>query len=350
MADLSPSTLRDEGGFALALVVLLLFAIGVLGTTGYQIAVAASDLATQKNEAQHAQSIARAGLQQYMATQLGVPTDTVTYSLEGGDAIVTSRLIARTSDVISLYMVKSEGVYLDPVSSSSPARRTLYQFAEHRQVMLDFDAVLVMASGSVLVNSGGLVDGGDFAGAGECEQAQLNIGGVLLGSGTATYSGSDVDGSPDSLSVGSYEAVIDSLGLTWEVFTDPNFPVDFQDQWPGATYADSFKVTRFSGDLSATSAESGSGLLIVQGNFRPGYEFWWKGIIMAESMTPNTAGKGTGKTFWLEGVVVTGLDNLSLNLTLAKEANIEFERCWAYEAASKVAYFRPVKNAWWEGN
>jgi hypothetical protein len=341
---------REECGFALALVVLLLFAVGVLGTTGYQIAVLSSDLAVQGKEGQRAHSIARAGLQLYMATQMGLPADTMTYSLEGGDAVVTSRFMAQISDTISLYLVKSEGIYLDPISASSAARRTLFQFAEHREVPLDFEAALVMASGDLDVKSNGTVDGNDQASSGDCSQNGFDTGGVLLGSGSASYNGSDLDGSPVEASVGSFQAVLDSLGLTWDVFNDANFTPDYEDRWPPSLYYDSFKVTRFTGSKSARWNNSGSGLLIVQGDLKPKQGFFWRGIIMAGRVKPKTKGSSWKQTYTLEGVVVAGLDNAGDKLKVTRYATIEFNRCYAYQAGSKVAYFRPVKNSWWEGS
>jgi hypothetical protein len=339
----------DERGFALALVVLLLFAVGVLGTTGYQIAVLSSGLAIQGKEGQRAHSIARAGLQRYMATQMGIPDDTMTYSIEDGDAVVTSRFIAQTSDTISLYLVKSEGVYLDPVSTSSAARRTLYQFAEHREVPLDFEAALVMASGDLDVKSNGTVDGDDQD-SGGCSQSSYDTGGVMLGSGTAKFSGSDLHGSPDSTRLGSFQAVLDTLGLTWDVFSDANFTPDYQNRWPPSMYDDSFKVTRFTGNKTARWWNSGSGLLIVQGDFKPKEGFYWRGIIMAGRLKPWTSGSSWKKTYTLRGVVVAGLNGNGSKLTVTRYGTIEFDICYAYEAAEKVGYFRPVKDAWWEGN
>jgi len=107
-------------------------------------------------------------------------------------------------------------------------------------------------------------------------------------------------------------------------------------------------VTRFTGDVAATSSNNGTGLLIVEGDFQPGFEFSWRGIILAGSMTPS-GGSGEGRTFTIAGVVATGLDNAGLALTLQNEASLDFDRCAAYEASSKVSYFRPLKNAWWEG-
>ncbi len=118
-----------RGGFVLALVVLLRFGIGVAGAAGYQIVFNEALLSVHAKETQTALSIARAGLRSYIGKQIGVHEDTVTYSIEGGDAVVTARLVAEIDDFETLYLLRSEGVYTDPTFTGSAARRTVYQYA-----------------------------------------------------------------------------------------------------------------------------------------------------------------------------------------------------------------------------
>lgn len=347
---------RDEEGFALFLVVILLFTVGVLGATGYQIAVLSSDLALQGKEGQRALSIARAGVQRYMA-RIGVPADTATYSMDGGDAVVTSRLVAQTSDTTSMYLVKGEGVYLDPASENTPARRVVYQFAERREVPFDFEAVITLASGSLVVQSNGRVDGDDQASNGACSQTSVDIAGAMVGPGSVTYSGSALEGSPDTIragapdpfSVGTYQAVIDSIGIAWDVLTDPAYTPDFEDRWPTGVAADSFPVIRFNGNRTASGWQSGRGVLIVDGVFRPMLYFDWEGIILAEEIRPVTSGYSWYDSYRVDGIVVSGLGGGAGTWTVTQYADIEYNRCHAYRAARSLGYFRPVEDAWWEG-
>ena len=89
-----------RGGFVLALVVLLLFGIGVAGAAGYQIVFNEALLSVHAKETQTALSIARAGLRSYIGKQIGVHQDIVTYSINGGDAVVTARLVAPRSMIL----------------------------------------------------------------------------------------------------------------------------------------------------------------------------------------------------------------------------------------------------------
>jgi len=341
---------EEEGGFALFLVVILLFTVGVLGATGYQVAVLSSELALQGKEGQRALSIARAGIQRYVVEQIGVPADTVTYALNDGDAVVTSRLIAKKSDTVAVYLLKSEGIYVDPVSVSTPARRTIFQFAEHRNAPLDFEAVATLASGSMVVESGGTVSGIDQASIGACEEQSVDIMGVLSGGGSLSFSGNDVAGSPDSLTLDSYGAVIDSLGLYWDVLTDPNYTPDFENSWPSGIPADSFPVVRFTRNTTARLSQSGRGVLIVEGNLTPRSGFSWRGIVLAEDITPQTSGFFFwNKLYSLQGLVVTGLGGGGGTWTVTDYGTISYDRCDAYAAGRSLGYFRPVDDAWWEG-
>jgi len=344
------ATAHEREGFALFVVVILLFAVGVLGATGYQVAVLSSELSLQGKEGQRALSVARAGVQRYMTEQRGVPADTATYAMNDGDAIVTSRLVAQTSDTVSLYLLKSEGIYVDPISDNSAARRTVYQFAEQRVVPFDFEAVVTLTSGSLVVSSNGTVDGDDQASGGACEQDREDIAGALIGSGSVTYSGNDLDGSPDTTRIGSYASVIDSIGLAWDILTDPSFTPDYDDRWPGFLPFDSFPVVRFSGNKTARWGESGRGVLIVEGKLTPRSGFSWQGIVMAEEITPRTNGFFWNQIYSFRGLVVTGLGDSGGNWEVTQYASVVYDRCDAYDAGRSLAYFRPIGDAWWEGS
>ena len=129
VGDRGEEAIEDpRGGFVLALVVLLLFGIGVASAVGYQVVLNESVLSVHGKETQTALSIARAGLRSYMSKQLGVHDTIVTYSIEGGDAVVTARLVAEVDGHESLYLISSEGVYTDPAFKGSAARRTVHQY------------------------------------------------------------------------------------------------------------------------------------------------------------------------------------------------------------------------------
>ena len=213
---------------------------------------------------------------------------------------------------------------------------------------LDFEAAIILASGSLTVESGGDVEGRDQARNNDCEQNSVDIMGALSGGGAITYGGNDLTGSPDTLTLASYQAVMDSIGLLWDVYTDPNFTPDFDDRWPSGISSDSFPVVRFTRNKTVRSGQSGRGVLIVEGSLRPQSSFNWQGIILAEDVLPQTSGGSGRQSYTLEGIVVTGLGGSGTNWTVTQYATIEYNRCYAYQAARSLGYFRAVDDAWWE--
>ncbi len=176
-----------------------------------------------------------------------------------------------------------------------------------------------------------------------------DVAGLLFANAPAAWDGVGIMGAPDTIRAGSYDAVLDELGLSWDVLTDPAFPVDFQDTWPGQGIpADSFPVVRFSSSVTATSAASGRGVLIVQGELRPESGFTWAGIVLAERLVPLTAGALSAPTYTILGVTVVGLDDSDALLTVTAGADILYHRCFAHGAGNSIAYFRPIDDAWWE--
>ena len=259
-----------KGGFVLALVVLLLWGIGVAGAAGYQIVLSEALLSVHAKETQTALSIARAGLRSYIGKQIGVHEDTVTYSIEGGDAVVSARLVSVIDDFETLYLLRSEGVYTDPTFTGSAARRTVNQYAVKREVALNHVAMMTQVTGDLLVRTNAHVDGNDNAGAFACEQASVDITALIMGSGALTIQGGDpLSGpNPEVVYAGSAAAALDSIGIDWAVLTDADFPVDYEDVWPScALPADSFTVTRFNGNLTTPASPCGRGVLIVTGGF-----------------------------------------------------------------------------------
>ena len=332
-----------RGGFVLALVVLLLFGIGVAGAAGYQVVLSEALLSVHAKETQTALSIARAGLRSYIGKQIGIHDDTVIYSIEGGDAVVTARLVSVIDDFQTLYLLESEGVYTDPTFTVSPCRRTVFQYAVKREVALNHVAMMTQVTGDLYVEDDAHVDGQEEAGAG-CPQASVDIIGVMMGSGTLSIeSGSPIEGAPISVSLGSSTTALEAIGINWAVLTDTNFPVDYEDMWPScALPADSFTVTRFNGNLSAPSSVCGQGVLIVTGDFTGGDGFQWDGILLAGHIVT------TNNNYRIDGLFVGGLDGNGTLTRLDDNTHIDYHRCYAFQAGKRLSHFEMVGSTWWE--
>ncbi len=334
-----------RGGFVLALVVLLLFGIGVAGAAGYQVVLNEALLSVHAKETQTALSIARAGLRSYIGKQIGVHDDTVTYSIDGGDAVVTARLVSRIDDFKTLYLLGSEGVYTDPTFIGSAARRTVYQYAVKREVALNHLATMTQVTGNLDVWPNAHIDGNDDAGVAACEQASVDITAAMMGSGAATVLGGDPTDGPDPevVSLGSAAAALDAIGIDWAVLTDPIFPVDYEDTWPScALPADSFTVTRFNGNLTTPGSVCGQGVLIVTGNFTGGVGLQWNGILFAGYIVD------TDNDYRINGLVVGGLDGNGTATAFRNDTHIDYHRCYAFDAGKRLSHFEPVGSTWWE--
>ena len=334
-----------RAGFVLALVVLLLFAIGIAGAAGYQVVLNEAQLAVHAKETQRALSIARAGLHRYIANEVGVHEDTVTYSIEDGDAVVSARLVAEVDDFETLYLLSSEGVYTDPTVSGTAARRTVHQFAVKREIALNHVAMMTQVTGDLYVQNDAHIDGNDGASLGACQQSSVDLTALIMGSGLASIQPPDpIDGpNPEVVSLGSAEAALNAIGIDWDVLTDPDFPVDYENTWPScALPADSFTVTRFNGNVTGPSPVCGQGVLIVKGNFSADAGFQWDGILLAGYIvdTPNN--------YRIDGLVVGGLDGNGTATAFRDNTHIDYHRCYAFQAGKRLSHFQPMGSTWWE--
>ena len=142
----TPDTTRQ--GFALALVVLLLFAIAVAGATGYRAVRTEFFQSQQSSEAGLALAVAEAGLQWFIGGQRGLVPDTMEYNLNGGTAIITTRKVAELSDEEDLYLVTSEGTYTDPRYPQIPAVRIVSQYTIYKKIPMNTLAPLIRSRSS----------------------------------------------------------------------------------------------------------------------------------------------------------------------------------------------------------
>ncbi len=338
----------DQRGFALALVVLLLFAISMLGAAGYQILRTEASQAQQYAELTQALAVADAGLRWYTGSQRGTVRDSTTYNINGGTAVITTRKVATLSEEEDLYLVSSEGVYTDPRLPQIPARRTVSQYAIYEKIPLRNLAPFMTTSDTVRVRDYARVYAVDQALPGECAGAPAGpLAGVLAVRAAVASGGGVISGSPAALPSGTFQAAVDTVGFDWSIFSDPTFPVDYDGTWPNfwSLPADSFPVVRVNGDLSASWSRWGRGVLIVTGRLRiPDLSFWhWNGIVVAGAID-NVA---TWGWFDLRGTLVGGLGAPMGILVLAR-GNLYAHSCYVERAGLSLAHLTPLGNSWWE--
>ena len=139
---------RDEGGFVLALVVLMLFAISVAGAAGYLVVNTEFSMARYSQQGAEAETVARAGLHRFVAEQLGVVGDSVSYAIGNGVALITTRKVAEIDSLDHVYYVRSEGTVTDVLQPGTPARRVVGAYAHYRRRPLKHWGALVVPAAS----------------------------------------------------------------------------------------------------------------------------------------------------------------------------------------------------------
>jgi hypothetical protein len=336
-----------QGGFALALVVLMLFAIAMAGVTGYQAVSTELVLSTQNRDGQKALSVARAGLQRFLGEQIGaVVGDSVSYAIGDGFAAVTTRRVVRKDARNHLYYIRSTGLVADPSAPANPARRSVATYAWHRLYPVPLKGALWVSGGTLELTSNAwgpaVVDGFDHSTPSDCPGGgTAGTAGVVRGDSLITSGGTYV-GNPDSVGYAGFSAMYDTVGIRWDVLSSPSFPVDFENAMPDFTGLppESFPIVRFDGSYFGEG--SGRGVLIVGGTFWPGWGSW-DGIILAGTLGPALF------DFQLDGMLIAGLDGANPSVQLYA-GDYDFHACNAAKASAALSYLEVVDRAIFEIN
>lgn len=348
---------RDDAraGFALALVVLMLFAIAVAGITGYQLVGTELALSTQNRDALKALSVAHAGLQRFLGEQVGAVVDSASYAIGDGVATVTARRVVAKDSLNHLYYIRATGTVADPRTPSNPARRTVGTYAWQRLAPIPLKGALWVSGGALQISYSGYfgtiahVDGYDHATLADCAGGgTAGTAGVVRGGTVSTSGGATYVGNPPSVGYAGFAAVYDSVGIRWDVLTSPSFPVDFEGVMPdfGLLPADSFPIVRFNEGLTADYTH-GRGVLLVKGTFVPGYDFQWDGIILAGRL--GNVGSSYGAPPHIQGMLIGGLNGSNPDATL-QSGVYDYHSCNAYKADRALSYLEVIDKAIFEIN
>jgi len=332
----------ERGGFVLVFVVLMLFAISVAAATGYLIVSSEFSMARNASDGAEALAVARAGLERFVAEQLGVVGDSVSYALGDGVALITTRKLYAEDATTDMYYIRSEGTVTDIRTPATPARRVVGSYAlHHRSPLRHFGAIVTSAS-TVIAQSGGYVSGHDNR-AFECSAgAGTSITGAISEFQILMDSLSTIEGSPGGeVWSGGYTQVLDSIGLRWDVLSDPDFPVDFDGVWPNFAMlpSDSFPVVRMTGWVSA--APVGRGVLIIDGMFDADAAFHWDGIVLAKDIDDIIEGQ-------VHGLVVGGLEANNFYPTVYWRGQALYHSCFAADANESLSYLELIDNTVFE--
>ena len=335
---------NERSGFVLPFVVLMLFAISVTGATGYLIVNSEFSMAKHSRDGAEALAVARAGLERFVAEQIGVVGDSISYALGDGVALVTTRKLFAADSVTDYYYVRSEGTVTDIFAPNTPARRVVGAYAIHRRRPLAHHSIVILGANVLEVDNGGSIDAEDRDSPSDCPGG----GATTITGGIARVSvieddEDDIEGNPDrEIWPGGTAAILDSIGLRWDVLSDPDFPVDYHNTWPNFSSlpSDSFPVVRRTGWVYTNVR--GRGLLIIDGMFDPGFAFHWDGIILAGDVDDIIQGH-------IDGLFVGNLDGVTYP-TIEFRTDAHYHSCDAYSANETLSYLELIENTVFEAN
>jgi hypothetical protein len=337
---------RDERrGFVLAFVVFMLFAISVTGATGYMMVASEWEMSNHSGQGAEALTVARAGLERFVAEQIGAVGDSVSYALGDGVALITTRKLYEQDSLTHVYYVRSEGTVDDIFSPNSPARRVVGGYAVHHKRPLAHHAMVMIGANRIDVANGGEIDSIDRDNAVTCTGGGATpITGAIAAITVTEADANDIQGVPDwEIWSGGSSEIVDSIALRWDVLSDPDFPVEFENTLPdfGSIPSDSFPIIRYTGWVYANF--TGRGLLIIDGVFDPGSSFTWDGIVLAKHTDDIIQGH-------LDGFLVAGLEGPNMYSTVDYRMRTHFHSCDLNGANETLSYMELLENTIFEGS
>jgi hypothetical protein len=342
----------QRGGFVLVLVVMMLFAISVASAASYLVVNTEFDMARHADEGEEALAVARAGLQRFVAEQLGVVGDSVTYAVGTGVALITTRMLAVENSNTDLYFIKSVGSVSNIFTPSSPARRVVGAYAyHHRRPLPNLAAMVTTAASAGAGNAGvaGIVTGNDQNADGDCAAAAgagPNITGAIARSSTVATG--TLQGSPAGQSGGSYSTytnIYNAVDLRWDVLSHASFPVDFENVQPNwaSLPSDSFPVVRVTTTPFTGAGWNGRGVLIVTGELDVVSSFYWNGIVLAGAVDDINEGH-------IDGMLVGGLaaQNPKSPVVFENGGWVRYYSCNVWDANESISYMELLADTEWE--
>jgi hypothetical protein len=190
------------------------------------------------------------------------------------------------------------------------------------------------------------VDGNDHNSVSDCVGGGApSIPGIIARYSTGALNNADLEGSPPGLTwSGGFSEIYDSVGLRWDILSDPDFPIEFDGVLPNyaSIPADSFPVVRVSGYFNPGSSWSGRGLLIVAGELDARASFVWEGIVLAGAVDDIHEGH-------IRGMLVAGLDGPNYYDDVYWRGTLRYYSCNVYGANETLSYLELVENTEVEG-
>lgn len=345
---------RSEAGFALPLAVFVTTVLTLLLVAVLSKLTGDLMLARSSGNAVSAETIARSGLQKYLATRTERPPegDSVRVNVPGGFADVRAYAVRKPADTLAnwLLIVRSTGHVIHPSLGADPqSERTIAQYAQWQTGRMDILAAFTAANG--LKKKGGSTI--DIRGADQSTCGGETVPGVRVPQG-GDPGNSGID--PNPLVGGTGRDVALATNLDWPALFGGGFTAEYTPPGPAVTMDGTFSTQLVVGNatLGGGMVTTGTGLLIVTGDLTIQSTFWapmttWNGIIIVGGTIDFKA-----TTTQINGMAISGLDkqlpegavppeNLGgSNLTV----NIWHHSCYIQQSLERLTGFAPIANGW----
>ncbi len=281
---------KDEGGFALLTVLLLLIGVTALASAGFLVSDSDYRVSQNHRSSVHAFLAANGGLYEYVGDQK-TPDTPLVYAYTTGKADVGPQQLLDLGDGRVLYRIASQATYDAP--EGGRATYGVSTTAIHAISSFDVTAPIVSLTALHKTGGAGELKGEDNSQDGDCDGAKMpEIAGVAVPNGGYDQNGGSPvpDGDPDILE-DDLPGLIALLGLDWQGIIDgdlvtPDYTIP-PDSWPSIG-ADEWPVIHVTGDISLSPSNSGQGTLIVEGSLAMNGSFDWDGIILVgDNFTSN---------------------------------------------------------------
>lgn len=351
--------LRARRGVAMAMTLLIIVVLSALAAGAFtRIGTERRSIDNQESMLA-AYSLARTGLDQFLADPTNGPfafnattfagPDSGTVTISGGYAVITAQRIraAVGTTVSALYVVRSRGVLTaSGVSDAPQAERTVAMLAEWQPGTMKVLSAWTSLTGLKKNGGSGALSGYDNCG------AAADVAGVAVPTspGYSQNGGSSVpDGNPKIQDLGTTAQAIQTVGIDWSGIVDgtaltPDYTIP--GSWPSSsTFSSSWPVIYVDQAGTYSLPGTGRGTLIVRNDLTISGNKTWEGIILVGG-TLTSNGKNT-----VQGAVVTGL-NITLGESVAQSdvgngnKNYEYDSCNVSAAASNFGGLVPLRNTY----
>lgn len=344
-----PRRARNEGGFALILVLIALVGLTTLGVGGWLLSDSGYKASRAHRTSTQAYYLANTGLERFLGTHQGPMPASRTFTFSDGTALVTTSRLRILNPLQSVWLVHSEGRH--PLPKGGTATRTVGTIAILDADSFNFPSAFSSATGITKNGAAGTITGIDQSDSGDCPEAGAKDTNGVMTPDSAFYTQSGgaqlvPDGSPKDTAVApSAEAVLDSTGIDWQSMVNgetlefdyrvppddwPNYDSIPESEWP-VVYVDNKDS-----EYTVGPSHDGRGTLIVRGDLKMDGDFDWKGPVLV-------GGKLTTDGFQtVEGGITSGF-NLQLGEDVGQSSigngskSIQFHNCYNHAAMKHTA-------------